>query len=214
MFSRRTILAWLGLAPAGVAMAQCGLPPIIEAAKAAAPRVRAGWHMRLEGDGSSTLVDENAKRFLDEWLETSYFDYHDEREKVKKIVQEDITAMEMRTKHWEDLVATEKELCWSRDEQFTKCYPAGTFVSPEDIKNQQKHVQKYRSHAPIKFGHSKEDYWETQALWRGKPIDQDEIDRMDRRHGDSYWKPKPLAQKDIPIWRSGAAPTEPWLSVS
>jgi hypothetical protein len=29
MISRRTILAWLGLAPAGVAMAQCGLPPIV-----------------------------------------------------------------------------------------------------------------------------------------------------------------------------------------
>lgn len=67
MISRRTILAWLGLAP--FAIAAMKLPAVAQPTVQAAgviPRTR-GWKMVLEADGSTALA-KDGERYLTSWL--------------------------------------------------------------------------------------------------------------------------------------------------
>ena len=116
MISRRTILAWLGLAPFAIAATK-----LDAVAQTVAPRTRQRWKTVLNPDGSSDFV-KGDKRWLDAWVDdrkerltpdkigpekTYNFDLDkrdlDELKTVEANHVAEVKAMEDRSNPWREL---------------------------------------------------------------------------------------------------------------
>jgi hypothetical protein len=105
MISRRTILAWLGLAPFAIAATKLPAAQIDTLDTVTGTRQR--WKTILNPDGSSDLV-KGDKRWLDAWIEdrkTHVIGPSDtmELEMVEANHQAEVLAMEERSNPWREL---------------------------------------------------------------------------------------------------------------
>ena len=129
--SRRTILAWLGLAPVAIAVAKIAPAEAIGSLDTAytPTRVRV-WKTVLEPDGSSSFV-KDGKRYLDEWVKTQkpetwptvgpcnyvFPDGHVEvgtlapsLDDIKTTIQWDADDVKERSNPWRELEENEEKL--------------------------------------------------------------------------------------------------------